>query len=72
MIEDHSVVEDINGTLGVDGVHGVFVGWGDLTVAMNDRSGGSRFVEVATEKVIRAAGAAGKPVLFVRKFGARG
>jgi staphyloferrin B biosynthesis citrate synthase len=66
MIEDPEAVGNIEQILDVDGLDAVFVGRGDLSVALDDREPGAPRVADATRRVIDAAAAAGKQVvLFV-------
>lgn len=62
MIEDPKAVEEIDAILAVDGLDGIFIGRGDLCVALNDRQPGAPQVRAATEKVIAAARRARKAV----------
>jgi 2-keto-3-deoxy-L-rhamnonate aldolase RhmA len=61
MIEDVEAVENIDAILGVSGIDGVFIGRGDLTVAMNDREPGAPRVAHATAKVLKACARASVP-----------
>jgi 2-keto-3-deoxy-L-rhamnonate aldolase RhmA len=59
-------VDNIHDILAVEGIDAVFVGRGDLAVATADREPGAPRTHAATEAVIHAARAAGKPAcLFV-------
>jgi len=62
MIEDPEALEVIDDIVAVDGLDGVFVGRGDLTVAMGAESPAAPAVRSATERIAKAAAAAGKPV----------
>ncbi len=62
MIEDPEALDVIDDIVAVDGLDGVFVGRGDLTVAMGAESPNAPAVRTATERIARAAAAAGKPV----------
>ncbi|MGB3386632.1 MAG: aldolase/citrate lyase family protein [Pseudaminobacter sp.] len=62
MIEDPEALDVIDGIVAVEGLDGVFVGRGDLSVAMGAESPNAPSVQVATERIARAAVAAGKPV----------
>jgi 2-keto-3-deoxy-L-rhamnonate aldolase RhmA len=62
MIEDPEALDVIDDIVAVDGLDGVFVGRGDLCVAMGAQSPASPQVQAATEKIAKAAIAAGKPV----------
>lgn len=61
MIEDVEAVDAIDAILAVEGLDGVFLGRGDLTVAYGADAGAGAKVKAATEKVLAAAKAAGKP-----------
>jgi len=65
MIEDPAAIDVIEGIASVEGVGALFVGRGDLSVAMGERSQTAKPVLVATDKVIAAARAAGKPVIML-------
>ncbi|WP_410834736.1 HpcH/HpaI aldolase family protein [Paraburkholderia sp. SIMBA_030] len=65
MIEDAEAVERIDEIVGVVGLDGVFVGRGDLGVALGDREPGAPRVKAATDKVIEAARRARKPVCLL-------
>ena len=65
MIEDPEATEDIADIVAVDGIDGIFIGRADLAVAMNDRQPGAPGVADATNKVIAACRAAGKPVCLM-------
>lgn len=65
MIEDPEAVEDIEAILEVDGLDGIFIGRGDLSVAMDDREVGAPSVQKATERVIDAARRAGKSIFLL-------
>ena len=62
MIEDAEALDVIDEIVAVDGLDGVFIGRGDLTVALGAESMDSRPVMEATEKIAAAAARAGKPV----------
>ena len=65
MIEDPEAVDDIDAILSVEGLDGIFIGRGDLAVALNDRAQGAPLVRHATERVIASAQRAGKAVLLL-------
>ena len=65
MVEDPAAIDEIDAILEVDGLDGVFVGRGDLSVALNDRERGAPRVAKATDKVIAAGRRAGKPVCLM-------
>jgi 2-keto-3-deoxy-L-rhamnonate aldolase RhmA len=62
MIEDPEAVDAIEAIVDVDGLDGVFIGRGDLTVAYQADSLGAPEISAATEKITAAARAAGKAV----------
>lgn len=64
MIEDPEAVDDIEAILTVKGLDAIFIGRGDLTVAMRDREPGAPRVKEATEKVLAAAERANKKVFL--------
>lgn len=65
MIEDPEAIDNIDAILATDGLDAIFIGRGDLTVAMNDREPGAPQVKEATDKVVLAAQRAGKPVFIL-------
>lgn len=65
MIEDPKAIDVIDAIAAVDGVSALFVGRGDLSVAMGEKSQTAKPVLDATDKVIAAARKAGKPVLML-------
>ncbi|WEX08093.1 aldolase/citrate lyase family protein [Chelativorans sp. AA-79] len=65
MIEDPEAIDVIDEIVAVEGVAALFVGRGDLSVAMGERSQTAKPVLEATDKVIAAARNAGKPVLML-------
>lgn len=65
MIEDPHAIAAIDDILAVDGIDGVFIGRGDLTVAFRQSSGGAAVVKEAAEKIAAAARKAGKPVCIL-------
>jgi 2-keto-3-deoxy-L-rhamnonate aldolase RhmA len=62
MIEDPEALDVIDDIVAVEGLDGVFVGRGDLSVAMGAESPNAPAVRAATERIASAAVAAGKPV----------
>lgn len=62
MIEDPEALDVIDQIVAIDGLDGVFIGRGDLSVALGAPSPDSEPVQAATEKIAKAAIAAGKPV----------
>lgn len=65
MIEDPEAIEEIDAIVAVDGIDGFFIGRGDLAVALGETAQDAAPVRAATEKVIAAAGRAGKPVCIM-------
>lgn len=65
MIEDPETIDVIDAIAGVDGIAALFVGRGDLSVAMGEASQTAPAVQAASEKVIAAGRKAGKPVLML-------
>lgn len=64
MIEDVGGVEEIEKIVAVPGIDAVFIGRGDLSVALGDRQEGAPSVREATERVIQAACEVGKAVMI--------
>jgi 2-keto-3-deoxy-L-rhamnonate aldolase RhmA len=62
MIEDPEALDEIDDILAVDGLDGVFIGRGDLTVALGAADTGAPEVRSACERITAAASKAGKPV----------
>lgn len=62
MIEDPEALDEIDQIVGVDGLDGVFIGRGDLTVALGAADAGAPEVRAACDRIIEAANKAGKPV----------
>ena len=62
MIEDPEALDDIDAIAAVDGIHGLFIGRGDLTVALGAKSAADASVKDAVAKVISAARKVAKPV----------
>jgi staphyloferrin B biosynthesis citrate synthase len=62
MIEDPEALDDIDAILAVEGLDGVFIGRGDLTVALGAEANDAPAVRSAVETVMVAAQRAGKPV----------
>ena len=55
MIEDPKAVEDIDAIVATDGLDGVFIGRGDLTVAYGETNPGSEPVKAATKAICKSA-----------------
>jgi 2-keto-3-deoxy-L-rhamnonate aldolase RhmA len=62
MIEDPEALDQIDAIAAVAGIHGLFIGRGDLTVALGAKSAAEPEVRDAVERIIAAAGRAQKPV----------
>ena len=62
MIEDPEALDDIDAIVAVEGLDAVFIGRGDLTVAFGAPDQDAAPVREATQRIIGAARAAGKPV----------
>lgn len=62
MIEDPEALDDIDNIVAVEGLDGVFIGRGDLTVAFGASDSGAPEIRSACERIIAAARQAGKPV----------
>jgi 2-keto-3-deoxy-L-rhamnonate aldolase RhmA len=62
MVEDPEAVEAIDEIVAVEGIDGVFIGRGDLTVAMGAASSDAPEVKAAVERIASAAAARAKPV----------
>lgn len=65
MIEDPEALDDLDAILAVEGLDGVFIGRGDLTVALGASGMDSAETLAATEKIAAAARKAGKPVCIM-------
>jgi len=62
MIEDPEALDQIDAIAAVDGIHGLFIGRGDLTVALGAKSSADASVKDAVIRIIAAAKKAAKPV----------
>jgi len=62
MIEDPEALDQIDAIAAVDGIHGLFIGRGDLTVALGAKNSADVPVKDAVAKVISAAKKVAKPV----------
>jgi staphyloferrin B biosynthesis citrate synthase len=62
MIEDPEALDHIDAIAAVEGIHGLFIGRGDLTVALGAKSSADASVRNAVDRVIAAANNIGKPV----------
>lgn len=61
MIEDPEALDVIDDILAVEGLDGIFIGRGDLTVSMGAKSANEPEVRDAVARILAAAGKAGKP-----------
>ncbi|MDB5511812.1 MAG: aldolase [Enterovirga sp.] len=62
MIEDPEALDELDAILAVEGLDGVFIGRGDLTVAFGAESQAAPPVRDAVDRIVAAAKAAAKPV----------
>ena len=62
-IEDPEALEHIDAIAGVDGIDALFIGRGDLAVAMGARSPDAPEIRAAAERISAAARRVGKPVM---------
>lgn len=62
MIEDPEALDQIDAIAAVDGIHGLFIGRGDLTVALGAPSSSDAKVQQAVKQIIAAANRVAKPV----------
>ncbi|MGJ4857342.1 HpcH/HpaI aldolase/citrate lyase family protein [Labrys sp. La1] len=65
MIEDPEALAEIDAILATEGLDAVFIGRGDLTVALQAESTDAPAVQAAVETICTAAGRAGKPVCMM-------
>ncbi len=65
MIEDVSALDRLDDILAVEGLDGIFIGRGDLAVAMRAESPNTDAVNAAVERITAAARKAGKPVMVM-------
>jgi 2-keto-3-deoxy-L-rhamnonate aldolase RhmA len=70
MIEDPEALETLDAIMAVKGLDGVFIGRGDLTVALGAKGPDSEEVKSATMRIAAAAKAAGKAVCAMTPGGA--
>lgn len=62
MIEDRQAIDVIDDILAVEGLDGIFIGRGDLTVSLGARNPGEPEVRDAVSRIMAAARKAGKPI----------
>lgn len=65
MIEDKAAIANIEAILTVDGLDGIFIGQGDLTVSMRADSPRAPEVRDAVARVLAAARQTGKPICIM-------
>ena len=65
MIEDPEAIEDIDAIAAVEGLDGIFIGRGDLSIALGAESPNAPEIRAATEKAVKAARAVGKPACLM-------
>jgi staphyloferrin B biosynthesis citrate synthase len=65
MIEDPAALDVLDEILATDGIDGAFIGRGDLAVAYGQTSASATRVQLATDRILAAAGRAGKPVCIL-------
>jgi 2-keto-3-deoxy-L-rhamnonate aldolase RhmA len=65
MIEDPEALDTIDAIVGVDGIDGVFIGRGDLAVALGAGGLGDPRVRSAAERIVQAARMFGKPACLM-------
>lgn len=65
MIEDPEAIEVLDAILEVEGLDGIFIGRGDLTVALGAESMNSPQVMAATQSIAAAARSAGKAICMM-------
>ncbi len=65
MIEDPSALDEIDAILATDGLDGVFIGRGDLTVALGAPTRDAPVVREAVARILSAARSAGKPACMM-------
>jgi 2-keto-3-deoxy-L-rhamnonate aldolase RhmA len=65
MIEDPEALDDIEAIAAVDGIHGLFIGRGDLTVALGAAAMDSPEILEDVQRIVAAARAARKPVCMM-------
>lgn len=65
MIEDPEALDDIDAIVATEGLDGVFIGRGDLTVAMGASAMDAPEILAACAKIMNAARAVGKPVAIM-------
>ena len=61
-IEDPEALDEIDAIAAVDGIHALFIGRGDLSVALGAKSSDAPEVRGAVERIGKAARAADKPI----------
>jgi 2-keto-3-deoxy-L-rhamnonate aldolase RhmA len=61
-IEDREAIDEIDAIAATDGIHGLFIGRSDLSVAFGAASSDAPQIREAVEKIAAAARRAGKPI----------
>ncbi|MCC0014757.1 MAG: aldolase [Rhodobiaceae bacterium] len=69
MIEDPEALDDLDAIIGTEGLDGVFLGRGDLTVALGASGLDAPEIIAVCEKILAAARRAGKPVAVMVSTG---
>ena len=69
MIEDPEALDDLDAIIGTEGLDGVFLGRGDLTVALGASGLDAPEIIAVCEKILAAAKRAGKPVAVMVSTG---
>lgn len=65
MIEDREAIDVIEAIVAVDGLDGIFIGRGDLTVSLGAKSASEPVVKNAVARIMAAARNAGKPICIM-------
>ncbi|MCJ9753427.1 aldolase/citrate lyase family protein, partial [Neorhizobium sp. BETTINA12A] len=65
MIEDREAIDVIEAIVAVDGLDGIFIGRGDLTVSLGAKSASEPVVKDAVARIMAAARNAGKPICIM-------
>lgn len=65
MIEDREAIDVIEDIVAVDGLDGIFIGRGDLTVSLGAKSAGEPVVKDAVARIMAAARNVGKPICIM-------
>jgi 2-keto-3-deoxy-L-rhamnonate aldolase RhmA len=65
MIEDPEALDEIDAIVATEGLDGVFIGRGDLTVALGAEAMDAPQIMATCEKIIAAARKVGKPIAMM-------